>query len=101
LKKQLQNEKRRGSEEVEKGKRGKAEERGESEERRSQSEMSRGSKLGVEMVLYLAMVIELIEEHRVSREEIEELVVRVMRQHSIARRRRMDYVVSQLNRGPP
>jgi len=87
---------------LEKGKkRGEAEERGEREERRSQSEMSRGSKLGVGMVLYLAMVIELIEERRVSREEIAELVVRVMRQHSIARRRRMDYVVCQLNRGPP
>jgi hypothetical protein len=53
------------------------------------------------MVLYLAMVTSLVERRRVSGEEIEELLARKMRQHSIARRRRMDYVVGELNKRPP
>jgi hypothetical protein len=98
LKRRLQNERRRGavpSSEVGKQEREK--------EQRSQEEMSRGSAsgLGLEMVMYLAMVTSLVEGRRVSREEIEELVARIMKQHSIARRRRMDYVVWELNKKPP
>lgn len=50
---------------------------------------------------YVAMVVSLIEGRPVSEEEIVEILVRAMRQHSMARRRRMDYVVAQLDqRGP-
>ena len=53
------------------------------------------------MVGYVAMVASLIECRPVSKEEIVGMLVRAMRQHSMARRRRMDYVVAQLNqRGP-
>jgi hypothetical protein len=53
------------------------------------------------MVGYVAMVASLIEGRRVSEEEILQMLVRVMRQHSMARRRRMDYVVAQLHKHGP
>jgi hypothetical protein len=53
------------------------------------------------MVLYLAMVVGLIEGRVVSAGEIVDLLCRVMRQHSIARRRRLDYAVGYLNKNPP
>jgi len=53
------------------------------------------------MVGYVAMVASLIEGRRVSEEEILRMLVRVMRQHSMARRRRMDYVVAQLHKHGP
>jgi hypothetical protein len=53
------------------------------------------------MVSYVAMVASLIEGRRVSQAEMLWRLERVMRQHSMARRRRMDYVVTQLqNHGP-
>lgn len=53
------------------------------------------------MVGYVAMVASLIEGREVSEAEILQRLVRAMRQHSMARRRRMDYVVAQLQkRGP-
>jgi hypothetical protein len=53
------------------------------------------------MVGYVAMVASLIEGRRVSEAEIFQMLLRAMRQHSMARRRRMDYVVAQLQkRGP-
>ena len=53
------------------------------------------------MLGYVAMVASLIEGRRVSEVEILQILLRAMRQHSIARRRRMDYVVAQLRkRGP-
>ena len=53
------------------------------------------------IVGYIAMVAGLIEGRRVSEEEILQMVVRAMRQHSMARRRRMDYVVAQLKKNGP
>jgi hypothetical protein len=53
------------------------------------------------MVGYVAMVASLIEDRPVSEEEIVRMLVRAMRQHSMARRRRMDYVVTQLNKHGP
>ena len=53
------------------------------------------------MVGYVAMVASLIEGRRVSEEEILQMLVRVVRQHSMARRRRMDYVVAQLHKHGP
>lgn len=53
------------------------------------------------MVGYVAMAASLIEGRRVSEAEMLQRLVRAMRQHSMARRRRMDYVVAQLQkRGP-
>ena len=53
------------------------------------------------MVGYVAMVASLIEGRPVSEEEIVRMLVRAMRQHSMARRRRMDYVVAQLHQHGP
>jgi hypothetical protein len=53
------------------------------------------------MVGYVAMVAGLIEGRRVSEAEIFQRLVRAMRQHSMARRRRMDYVVAQLHQHGP
>lgn len=53
------------------------------------------------MVGYVAMVASLIEGRPVSEQEIVQILVRAMRQHSMARRRRMDYVVAQLHKHGP
>jgi len=53
------------------------------------------------MVVYMAMVASLIEGRRVREAEIFQMLVRAMRQHSMARRRRMDYVVAQLHKHSP
>jgi hypothetical protein len=53
------------------------------------------------MVGYVAMVASLIEGRRVSETEMLQRLVRAMRQHSMARRRRMDYVVAQLQKHGP
>ena len=53
------------------------------------------------MVGYVAMVASLIEGRPVSEEEIVRMLVRAMRQHSMARRRRIDYVVAQLHKHGP
>jgi hypothetical protein len=53
------------------------------------------------VVGYVRMVTSLIERRRVSEDEILEMLVRILRQHSIARRRRLDYVVAQLRKNAP
>jgi hypothetical protein len=53
------------------------------------------------MVRYLRMVISLIENRRVSAAEILEMLARVLRQHRMARRRRIDYVLQYLNQRAP
>jgi hypothetical protein len=53
------------------------------------------------IVSYVAMVASLLEGRRVSEAEILQRLVRAMRQHSMARRRRMDYVVAQLQKHGP
>jgi hypothetical protein len=60
---------------------------------------TRGTVLGIEE--YLAMVVSLIERRRVRVSEIRRLLERIMRQHSIAQGRRMDYVVGELQKSPP
>jgi len=47
------------------------------------------------------MVTGLIEERKVSLAEILKMLSRVLRQHSIGRRRRIDYIVEYLNKSPP
>jgi hypothetical protein len=53
------------------------------------------------MVGYVAMVASLIEGRRVGKPEMLQRLLRAMRQHSMARRRRMDYVVAQLEKHGP
>jgi hypothetical protein len=60
-----------------------------------------GVLLDAVMVGYVRMVTSLIEARRVSADEILEMLVRTMRQHSIARRRRMDYVLAHLKKNAP
>ena len=59
------------------------------------------AELPAGMVGYVAMVVSLIEARPVSEEEIVRMLLRVMRQHSMARRRRIDYVVAQLHQHGP
>jgi hypothetical protein len=58
-------------------------------------------RLAAPVLCYLRMVISLIEGRRVSAAEILEMLARVLRQHSIARRRRIDYVLQYLNERAP
>ncbi len=60
-----------------------------------------GVRLDAVIVGYVRMVTSLIEERRVSEDEIVGMLVRAMRQHSIARRRRMDYVLAYLKKNAP
>lgn len=53
------------------------------------------------IVGYVATVASLIEGRRVSEAEMLQRLARAMRQHSMARRRRIDYVVAQLNKHGP
>ena len=53
------------------------------------------------MVRYVAMVASLIEGRRVGEAEMIRRLARALRQHSMARRRRMDYVVAQLQKHGP
>jgi hypothetical protein len=58
-------------------------------------------RIGKPVLCYLRMVISLIEGRRVSAAEILEMLSRILRQHSIDRRRRIDYVVQYLNEHAP
>lgn len=60
-----------------------------------------GLRLKAGMAGYVRMVTSLIEGRRVSEEEIVEMLVRAMRQHSIVRRQRMDYVLAYLKKNAP
>jgi hypothetical protein len=53
------------------------------------------------VVDYLRMAISLIEGRRVSAAEILEMLSQAMRQHSLVRGRRMDYVLRHLNERAP
>lgn len=58
-------------------------------------------ELKASTVGYLRMVIGLIEGRPVSAGEMAAILLRVMRQHSMARRRRIDYVVDYLKKNAP
>lgn len=98
LKKRLQNERRRQS-----GLVSESGDQGEEKEQRRGAKKPRsptgGESLGIEE--YLAMVISLIERRQVGVEELQGLLARIMRQHSIAYRRRVDYVVGEQQKSPP
>ena len=53
------------------------------------------------MLRYLCMVTSLIEGRRVSMEELLKMLARIMRQRSMYRTRRIDYVLDYLNKHPP
>ncbi|PYU74759.1 MAG: hypothetical protein DMG49_04175 [Acidobacteria bacterium] len=57
-----------------------------------------GVRFDAGIVSYVGMVTSLIEGRRVSEEEILETLVRAMRQHSISRRRKIEYVLSYLKK---
>jgi hypothetical protein len=56
--------------------------------------------LGVALLRYLCVVVSLIEGRKVTRDEVCELIRRVVRQHSLARERRIDYVLRTLKEKP-
>jgi hypothetical protein len=60
-----------------------------------------GVQFNAAIVGYVRMVTRLIEGRWVSEEEMVEMLVRTMRQHSIVRRRRMDYVLAYLKKNAP
>jgi hypothetical protein len=53
------------------------------------------------MVEHVRVVVSLIEGRRVSRGEVLEMLERVLRQHSLGRRRKIDHTVAWLNEHPP
>ncbi len=55
----------------------------------------------MQLVEHVRMVTSLIEEREVSLKEILEMLTNVLRQHSIGRRKRIDYIVRYLNKSPP
>ena len=50
---------------------------------------------------HVRMVLSLMGCGLVSRQELEEILAQKGRQHRMAHRRRVDYIVDQLNKGPP
>lgn len=50
---------------------------------------------------YARMLVSLIEGVRVSLQQLRDWLCQALRQHSIARRRRSDYVLAFLNQHPP
>jgi hypothetical protein len=53
------------------------------------------------MLEYVRLLISLIEARSVSRAEILEMLQRVLRQHSLGRRRKIDHAVNWLQEHPP
>ncbi|MBV8331016.1 MAG: hypothetical protein JOZ61_11205 [Verrucomicrobia bacterium] len=53
------------------------------------------------MLEYVRMLVSLIEARSVSRAEILEMLQRVLRQHSLGRRRKIDHAVIWLQEHPP
>ena len=58
-------------------------------------------KFDMRMAGYVRMVTSLIEGRRVRVVEILEMLARAVRQHSMVRRRRIDYVLQHLNKHAP
>ena len=58
-------------------------------------------KWNAPIVEHVRIVTSLIEEREVSLDEILKMLSKVLRQHSIGRRKRIDYIVKYLNKNPP
>lgn len=54
-----------------------------------------------QIIEHVRVVVSLIEGRQVSRKEIREMLARVLRQHSIGRRRKIDHAVEWLKANPP
>jgi hypothetical protein len=70
--------------------------RGRGADPRRQPGEREGMPFDADIVRYLAMVVSLIESRRVSEREIRKMLARAVRQHRIARRRRIDYLLHSL-----
>jgi hypothetical protein len=87
---------------IQNGKRGKGEQRAGFGNRQTGDDMVvDGCRFDAHMVSYLRMVTSLIEGWRVSVGEILEMLARAVRQHSMVRRRRIDYVLQYLKENAP
>jgi hypothetical protein len=53
------------------------------------------------LVEYVRIVASLIEGRRISRHQVLLMLARVLRQHTMSRRRQIDQTVARLNKGPP
>ena len=53
------------------------------------------------LVVHVQVVVSLIERRPVSREEILEVLAKVLRQQGLGRRRKIDHAVAWLNENPP
>lgn len=53
------------------------------------------------MLEYVRMVVSLIEARSVSQTEIVQMLQRVLRQHTMVRRRKIDHAVTWLHENPP
>jgi hypothetical protein len=93
MKKKLQNGKRRKQEPTP--------EPGKEPEPGGQATEAEEPKLDAAIVDYVRMVTSQLEGRKVSREEIVEMLKRTMRQHSIGREKRIDYILRSLKERPP
>jgi hypothetical protein len=59
------------------------------------------SKFDAGIAIYLHMVVSLIEGRRIRMDAILEMMARIVRQRSMARRRKIDYVLEQLMANAP
>jgi hypothetical protein len=92
----------KGKKKIQNGKRCKT--KADLKERQAEAErdLSSGSPdFNAEMVEYLRVVVSLIEGRRVKADEILEMLARVLRQHSMVRRRRIDYILQHLMKNAP
>ena len=67
---------------------------------RPQTVEQEGMRFDADIVCYVRMVVSLIEGRRVSQREIRKMLVRAVRQHRMARSRRIEYVLSYFQNGP-
>lgn len=95
----------KGKKRIQDGKRsrGQAASGGAADHKEGVSRREREGIIGLEagLVGYVRMVTSLIEGRRVSVEEVIRMLVRALRQHSIAHRSRIDYVVAYLRANAP
>jgi len=59
-----------------------------------------GMRFAADILRYVRMMVSLIEGRRVSEREIGNMLVRAVRQHRMARRRRIEYVLRHFRDGP-
>ena len=68
---------------------------------KSSKEIPAGSGCDADTVSYVRSVTSLIEGRQVSRQEIEQMLERVMRQHSLEIGKRKDYILRYLKNNDP